>query len=189
MTLVSVIYHSATGTTDLLAKGIEAGAAEFAEAKRFRIVGADIVDGRFVNETVWDALDASHAIVFGSPTFMGGPSAQFKAFADATGTGDRWSEQRWRNKLAAGFTVGTSPNGDQGATVGYFSILASQHGMLWLGLDIPNGSDPLLFNRLGTQIGLTTQAIDDKLSDSDLATARHFGARIAGMAGRLAGGG
>lgn len=188
MTLVSIIYHSATGTTDLLAKAIEEGAAHHAEVKRFRITGADIFEGRFVNETVWDALDASHAIIFGSPTFMGGPSAQFKAFADATGAGDRWTEQAWRDKLAAGFTVGTSPNGDQGATVGYFSILASQHSMVWLGLDIPKGSDPLTFNRLGTQVGLTAQSIAGKLTEFDLQTARHFGARIAAMAGRLAGG-
>jgi multimeric flavodoxin WrbA len=36
------------------------------------------------NDAVLQQLDSSDAIIFGSPTFMGGPAAQFKAFADAT---------------------------------------------------------------------------------------------------------
>jgi len=37
-------------------------------------------------------------MAFGSPTYMGGPAAQFKAFADATG--DRWAARTWANKVA-----------------------------------------------------------------------------------------
>ena len=55
-------------------------------------------------------LDASDALTFGSPTYMGGPAAQFMAFADATV--ERWSEQRWRDKLAAGFTVSSALTGE-----------------------------------------------------------------------------
>jgi multimeric flavodoxin WrbA len=32
----------------------------------------------------WEKLDAADAIVFGTPTYMGGPSWQFKRFADAS---------------------------------------------------------------------------------------------------------
>ena len=39
-------------------------------------------------EQHWDRLDAADAIVFGTPTYMAGPSAQFKAFMDST-------SQRW----------------------------------------------------------------------------------------------
>jgi hypothetical protein len=103
-------------------------------------------------------VDAADGIAFGTPTYMGGPSAQFKASADATS--DRWSEQRWSNKVAAGFTTGSCANGDQGNTLTYFAVLAAQHGMVWCGLDIPGGCDPLGRNRLGSQLGLATCAIE-----------------------------
>ena len=80
-------------------------------------------------------LDASDAIIFGSPTYMGGPAAQFKALADATG--ERWYRGAWRDKLAAGFTVSSGPSGDKLSTLHYFFTLAMQHGMIWIGLPEP----------------------------------------------------
>ena len=50
---------------------------------------------------------------------MGGPAAQFKAFADATG--ERWYRGAWRDKLAAGFTVSSGPSGDKLNTLNIFS--------------------------------------------------------------------
>jgi multimeric flavodoxin WrbA len=37
-----------------------------------------------ITEADWAALDAADAIIFGSPTYMGMASWQFKKFADAT---------------------------------------------------------------------------------------------------------
>ncbi len=62
------------------------------------IEGKDIVEGRYQNEDVLAKLGAADAIVFGTPTYMAGPSAQFKAFADATGM--IWFQRGWRNKIA-----------------------------------------------------------------------------------------
>ena len=42
---------------------------------------------------------------------MGGPAAQFKAFADATA--GKWFTSAWKDKIAAGFTVSMSPSGDK----------------------------------------------------------------------------
>jgi len=50
-----------------------------------RIVGEDIENGRWKNEAIVNALNAADAIVFGTPTYMGGYSAQFKTFIDACG--------------------------------------------------------------------------------------------------------
>ena len=50
----------------------------------------------------WQYLDRADAIIFGSPTYMAGPSAAFKAFMDATS--GRYAEQAWADKLAVGFT-------------------------------------------------------------------------------------
>lgn len=118
------------------------------------------------------------------PHLYGGPAAQFKAFADATS--DRWDSQRWVDKLAAGFTVGANPNGDQLATLQYFSILAAQHGMLWIGLDIPGGFDEQGRNSLGAQLGLTTHCLSPEPSSSDIETAEYLGARLARISKRLA---
>jgi multimeric flavodoxin WrbA len=120
--------------------------------------------------------DAADGLALGSPTLMGGPAAQFKAFADATS--DRWSRQQWASKVATGFTTGSCANGDQAHTLTYFTVLAAQHGMLWCSLDIPGG-DQRGLNRLGSQVGLVSQAIDGILPESDLETARLLGRRLA----------
>jgi len=179
---VAVIFFSATGTTAKLAEAVHAGAAEIAQTVSCRIEAADMTGGRFVNEEVLKLADGADALAFGSPTYMGGPAAQFKAFADATS--ERWTTQRWADKFAAGFTTGSCANGDQGHTLTYFTILAAQHGMLWCGLDIPGGADPQGRNRLGSQSGLATHVVDGALDASDLATARYLGRRLARVAAR-----
>lgn len=185
MPRVAVVFFSATGTTAQLAAAVCSGAAEFAESVPHQIHGHEIIEGRFRNEAMLQSLDDSDAIVFGSPTYMGGPAAQFKAFADASS--DRWSEGRWRHKVAAGFTTGTCANGDQGNTLAYFSILAAQQGMIWCNLDIPCGHDAQGRNRLGTQLGVVSQTIDDELLTSDLLTATHLGRQVAILVNRLNG--
>ena len=174
---VAIIYFSGSGTTATLAQAIGAGASEIAEVDLRRISGEHIIAGRFSNSNILETVDAANGIVFGSPTYMGGPAAEFKAFADATS--DRWTEQRWAGKMAAGFTTGACANGDQGHTLTYFSILAAQHGMLWCGLDIACGYDASGRNRLGGQLGLVSQADGDEVAASDIATAHYLGRRLA----------
>jgi len=174
---VVIVFFSATGTTARLAEVVQAGAAEIADAALCRIEPADIVGGRFVNEGLLRLADAADALAFGSPTYMGGPAAQFKAFADATS--DRWAARAWANKVAGGFTTGSCANGDQSHTLAYFAVLAAQHGMLWCSLDVLGGLDPAGRNRLGSSVGVATQAVDGALEVSDLATAHHLGRRLA----------
>jgi len=181
---IAIIYFSATGTTAALADAINAGAAESATVVVYCIAAADIVGGRFQNEEVLKLADTADGLAFGSPTYMGGPAAQFKAFADATS--DRWGKQRWANKVATGFTTGSCANGDQGHTLAYFTILAAQHGMLWCSLGIPGGYDPFGRNRLGSHLGLATHAVDGALDTADLATAHHLGRRLARAASEVA---
>lgn len=84
-----------------------------------------------VEESGWDKLDRSDAIVFGSPTYMGMTSWQFKKFADASSK--CWFSQAWKNKIAAGFTNSASINGDKHSTLHYSITLAMQHSMIWAG--------------------------------------------------------
>ena len=176
MTSVAVVYFSQEGATHALAESLCHGIRENGvDVSAHRIIADDLVGGRFVTTAVLDVVDSCDAVVFGSPTYMGGPAAQFKAFADASS--DRWEAQRWRNKIAAGFTCGTSPNGDQVATLQYFGLLAAQHGMLWLGLDLVD-SDHEPVNRLGTQLGASAMT-EAGVEAPDLLTARYLGRRVA----------
>jgi len=157
MTTVSIIYFSGTGHTAKLAEAVNQGAASVAGVKTnlIAISGEDILKGRYQNDTVFAQLDASDAIIFGSPTYMGGPAGQFKTFADATGA--KWFTSAWRDKLAAGFTVSGSPSGDKFSTLQYFFTLAMQHGMIWVGLgEMPAQANGI--NRLGSFGGAMAQA-------------------------------
>ncbi|MDX3775645.1 flavodoxin family protein [Chromatiaceae bacterium AAb-1] len=182
MVKVAVIFHSATGTTKQLAEAIAAGASSVpgVEAIKAEILGSDIIEGRFKNLALLEQLKDVDAMVFGSPTFMGCVSAQFKAFADATG--DLWAEKLWADKVAAGFTIGSNLSGDQLNTIQYMQIFANQHGMLWASLDIPGNWDPENRNRLGAQSGLIAHSKDGVLNETDLITANYLGQRIAHVA-------
>jgi multimeric flavodoxin WrbA len=150
-----------------------------------RIEGRDIVEGRYRNADALDALTKADALLFGSPTFMGCVSAQFKAFADASS--ELWFQRRWAGKIAAGLTVGNNPSGDQLSTIQYLGTLANQHGMLWIGLDLPGGFDPQGRNRMGAQSGLIAHAPGGIVDARDVETARYLGARVADYAARLTG--
>lgn len=184
---VAVVYHSVTGTTAQLAEAVLQGAAEIdgIRAVAVRIDGADIEQGRYRNSDALNAMHEADAVIFGSPTFMGCVSAQFKAFADATS--DFWFQRRWAGKLAAGFTVGNNPSGDQLSTIQYFGVLANQHGMLWVGVDLPGGFDPHGRNRMGAQSGLIAHAPDGIVDRADIATGHYLGSRVATYALRLMG--
>jgi multimeric flavodoxin WrbA len=71
-----VIYHSGYGHTQRVAQFV-------AEGANAELIAID-ADGN-ITDADWSALDAADAIIFGSPTYMGMASWQFKKFADASG--------------------------------------------------------------------------------------------------------
>lgn len=180
MPTLSVIYFTASGHTAKLAEAVVKGAASITgiETNLIAINDEDIVKGRYKNENVMSVLDASDAVIFGSPTFMGGPAAQFKAFADASG--ERWYAQKWRDKIAAGFTVSGALNGDKFSTLQYLHTFAMQHGMIWVGLgELP--AQPSGVNRLGSWGGAMAVAgfNDPAPNPDDLLTGEVLGKRVA----------
>lgn len=185
MNTVSIVYFSGSGHTAKLAEAVAHGVDSVSGVKANLIAlrGDDIVKGRYQNAEVIAQLDASDAIIFGSPTYMSGPAAQFKAFADATvGT---WVQQKWRDKLAAGFTISGAPSGDKFSTLQYFQAFAMEHGMLWVGTgELP--MQPNGVNRLGSWIGVMAQARPDEATDvapnaEDKHTGELLGRRVAGL--------
>jgi NAD(P)H dehydrogenase (quinone) len=188
MTTVSIIYFSGSGHTTKLAEAVAKGAAsvEGFKTNLIAINVDDLAKGRYQNDGVLAQLDASDAIIFGSPTYMGGPAAQFKTFADATGP--KWYMGAWRDKVASGFTVSNSPSGDKFSTLQYFFTLAMQHGMIWVGLGEmpmqPNG-----VNRVGSFSGAMAlagqESPDIAPSEGDKLTGEILGRRVAGFALKL----
>jgi multimeric flavodoxin WrbA len=145
-----------------------------------------------VPKSGWETLNAADAIIFGSPTYMGSPSWQFKKFADATSKA--WFEAKWRDKIFGGFTNSASMNGDKLNTLEYFVLLSCQHSGLWGSMAIKPANHKASkrddLNRMGSYVGPMAQsdadAAPDEMSAGDLETARLYGARVAEIAGRFA---
>lgn len=184
MSKVAIVYHSGFGHTQALAEAVASGARGVAGTSVSLIPVAE-VEGRAAE------LDAADAIVFGSPTYMGGLSAEFARFKDWTSS--RWMQGAWRNKLAAGFTVSASWNGDKHNTLYQLLTLAVQHGMIWIGLGLPPGNNSSTgsiadLNRLGASIGAMGQANADQgvegIAASDFKTFEALGRRVAEATGR-----
>ena len=182
---VTIVFHSGYGHTRVQAEAVRDGAAQVPDTT-VHLVAVDEI------EQHWDRLDAADAIVFGTPTYMAGPSAQFKAFMDSTS--QRWSQQAWKDKLAAGFTNSAGINGDKLNTLASLSLFAMQHGMVWVGLGLLPGNttadgSPEDLNRLAGFIGAMSQSNADVGPDvapagSDLRTAAALGRRVAEAAAR-----
>lgn len=182
-TALLILAHSAGGTVQALAQALQQGFEAEAGAARAGLMpidarSFDAQSGRFRDEALMRAADAADILVFAAPTYMGGPSAQFKAFADASS--ERWSERRWLGKLAAGITAGGSPNGEQSLTLQYFQALAAQHGMAWVAPALVRAEGGLGPNRLGSGLGLAAMRdADGHLPACELDTTRAYGAWLA----------
>jgi NAD(P)H dehydrogenase (quinone) len=160
---VAVAYHSGFGHTAVL---------------------ADAVDR--ISDEVWDILDGSDGIVFGTATYMGNVSAGFQTFAEQTGR--RCMNGTWRDKVAAGFTNSGAKSGDKLNTLVSLSVFAVQHHMHWVNLGLGPGWNSSTgtendLNRLGFWLGAGAQtdvdANPDRVHPSDVQTCRHLGRRVA----------
>src|SRR5258705_429152 len=76
--LVAIAFHSGYGHTAVLAEGVRRGAEK---------AGAEVahIPVDTITEEDWQRLDAADAVIFGSPTSMGGASAAFHATAEHLG--------------------------------------------------------------------------------------------------------
>ncbi|MFB6635776.1 flavodoxin family protein [Streptomyces chartreusis] len=176
--VVSIAYHSGFGHTAVIAEAVRTGALE--AGAKVHLIKVDEI-----TEEQWAILDASDAIVFGSPTYMGTASGAFHVFAEATSK--RWAERAWTDKLAAGFTNSASKSGDKLHTLQFFQILAAQLGMHWVNLGLLPGWNSSAgsehdINRLGFFAGAAAQTNADQGPDAvhkaDVATAEHLGRRV-----------
>ena len=184
MRTIAVVYHSGFGHTHALAEAVAKGAESVPGTKVNRVPVGEV-------EARQDELDGADAIIFGSPTYMGGVSADFAKFKDWTSK--KWMARAWQDKLAAGFTVSASWGGDKQNTLYQLFTLAQQHGMVWVGLGLAPGNNHSKgstddLNRTGASIGLMAQAHGDQgiegIGASEFRTAEQLGKRVAEAAQR-----
>lgn len=190
MISIVVAYHSASGRTRTLAEAVARGAARTTKEAAGPTITTHVISVEDAQRSQ-AVLATADAIVFGSPTYMGSASAQFKAFMDSTSA--IWALQGWRDKLAAGFTHSAALSGDKLGTLTQLAIFAAQHGMIWVGLGLPptylTTADPEDdMNRLGSHLGAMAQSRPGggTLPPGDVKTAEHLGRRVAEAALRWA---
>lgn len=177
MLKVVLPYYSGAGHTKILAEFVMQG------LEMVNGVSSELMNVEDLNQPNWKKLHEANAIIFGSPTYMGNVSGVFKSFMDETG--DFWLEQRWNNKIAAGFTVGTNASGDKLNSLVQMSIFAAQHGMIWVGqnhLGSTCTGEGQGINSDGAWLGLMATSDSDKsmlISKHDAQTAMIFGERVA----------
>lgn len=178
MAKIEIVYFSGFGHTTKQAEAIAQGAGR--DARLWQVPQDGIMP-----QDAWTALDAADAIIFGSPTYMGGPAWQFKRFADESSK--RWMSQDWADKLMGGFTNSASTNGDKGTTMLFLATLAAQHSGLWVSLgQMPANtmdSTPEHSNWGGGSMGPLATSPSDSTQDQgprvgDLDSARQYGARF-----------
>ena len=176
---ITIVYHSGFGHTKQVAMLLAETMRQRSNAVSVKLLNVlEAIDNP-------DILHASDTIVFGTPTYFGNVSAEFKKFMESTG--GFWFKQAWKDKLAAGFTNSSSTNGDKLATLNALSLFAAQHSMIW----VSQGILPRYIcdqqtdgqNRLASYLGLMTQS-DNNLTDvkamhsGDILTAEMFAQRI-----------
>ena len=179
---IAIVYHSGYGHTQRMAQAVAEGAGA-------QLIAID-AEGN-LPEGGWEQLSAADAIIFGSPTYMGSVSWQFKKFADASSK--PWFGQAWKDKLFAGFTNSATMNGDKHSTLHYMITLAMQHSGLWVGTGLmPSNSKAAQrndINYVGSFAGAMAQSPSDssptEMPQGDLETGKLFGKRVADVAARM----
>jgi multimeric flavodoxin WrbA len=189
MTSLAIVFYSGYGHTARQAEAVRAGAAAVGgtEVTVFQIdAHGELPAGAF------ESLGRADAIVYGSPTYMGGPAWQFKKFADASSKA--WFAQAWKDKIAAGFTNSASVNGDKFSTIEYFWTLSQQYGQIWVGTGLlPSNTKAHSPDDVNWSAGFggamaispSDASPDEAPRAGDLETARRFGQRIAEVTARF----
>jgi NAD(P)H dehydrogenase (quinone) len=193
---LAVIYYSATGTTYRLARGIEEGAKEAGAEVRFRKVhelapeqainsnkgwAAHHLETQEVEEATLDDLIWADAIIFGTPTRYGLPTAQLKQFID--GTGGLWAKGLLVNKVASSFTsTGTSHGGHESTIIALNNTFYH-----WGAIIVPLGyADPVQF-QVGNPYGVSFTSNNGELKPDEvtMTAARFQGRRVVEVAAQF----
>ena len=174
---VTIVYYSATGTTYELAKAVEAGAKEAGAETRLLKVrelapeeaiksnegwSKHLLETQDVPEATNDDLEWADAIILGTPTRYGLPTAQLKQFID--GTGPLWGQGKLVNKIASSFTSAATAHGGHETTLTALNNTFYHWGSIIVG---PGYADPIQFQS-GNPYGTSFQSNNGELSPDEV---------------------
>lgn len=187
---VAIIYYSATGTTYELAKAVQAGADEAgAETKLLKVreLAPDeaiksnqgwadhFAATQHVAEAQTSDLEWADAIIFGTPTRYGLPTAQIKQFIDTTG--GLWAQGKLANKICSSFASAATLHGGHETTINNLNTTFYH----WGGIIVsPGYVDPIQF-QMGNPYGVSFTSNNGQLDPDEtaLSAARFQGRRVA----------
>jgi NAD(P)H dehydrogenase (quinone) len=190
---VAIIYYSATGTTYRLARAVEEGASQAGADVRLRKVrelapeeaiasnqgwASHRLESQHVVEATLDDLAWADALIFGTPTRYGLPTAQLKQFLDTTGP--LWVKGALVNKICSAFTSSGTAHGGQETTIVNVNTTFYHWGAIIVG---PGYADPVQF-KAGNPYGASFTSNNGALKPDEtaLASARFQGRRVAELA-------
>jgi NAD(P)H dehydrogenase (quinone) len=177
-----------------LARAIEEGAKEAGAEVRLRKVHELAPEEAIKSNEGWSAhsketqdieeasnadLEWADAIIFGTPTRYGLPTAQLKQFLDTTGP--LWAEGKLADKVVSGFTSASNAHGGQESTLLSLYNVFAHWGAI---LVTPGYTDPVLFEAGGNPYGASST---EEPTEQELAAARYLGRRVAEKAALLTG--
>ncbi|CAD7046937.1 NAD(P)H:quinone oxidoreductase type IV [Pseudorhizobium endolithicum] len=199
MAKVLVLYYSAYGHIETMAKAVAEGA---------RSVGAEVVIKRVPELVPEEVAKASHykldqeapvatvaelaeydAIIVGAGTRFGTVASQMRNFWDQTG--GLWAEGKLVGKLGSAFTSTATQHGGQESTILSFIPTFLHHGMAVAGLPYAfQGQSGVEEVKGGSPYGASTITDGDgsrQPSAVELDGARYQGSFVAKLAAKLAG--
>jgi len=187
---VAIIYYSATSTTYQLALAVAEGARQTGAEVRFRKVQELAPEEAIASNAAWAAhrlesqdvevasnadLEWADAVIFGTPTRYGLPTAQIQQFLDVTGK--LWANGAFVNKICSSFTSTGTSHGGHETTIVNLNTTFYHWGAIIVG---PGYADPIQFqsgNPYGTSFTSNNGAL--KPDEVALAAARFQGRRVA----------
>lgn len=193
---VAIIYYSQTGTTFELAKAVEEGAKNAGAETRLLKVKETAPDEVWMGNENWKKhrdetdhikeatnadLEWADAVIFGTPTRYGLPSAQLKNFMDQTG--GLWAKGALVNKIGSSFTTTATAHGGQEQTILAINTVFYHYGMIIVS---PGYTDPSQFQS-GNPYGASFTSNNGQ-SDPDeiaLTAGRLQGRRVAEVTARF----
>ena len=198
MSKIAIIYYSATGTTYKLAKAIEEGARQArAEVRVLKVKelapqetiasnegwSAHRLETMAVAEATLADLEWADAIIFGTPTRYGLPSAQLKQFIDTTGP--LWGAGKLINKIGSSFTSVATQHGGHESTILALNNIYYSWGCLIVS---PGYGDPIQF-QAGNPYGASFTSQNGIILPDEQALdgARFQGKRVAEVTAKFVG--
>lgn len=200
MTKILVLYYSAYGHVETLARAVAEGARTVpgttATVKRVpELVPVEVArkSGMKLDQEAPVAEPSELAdydgIIFGTPTRFGNMCAQMRNFLDQTG--GLWAKGALIGKVGSVFTSSATQHGGQESTLLSFHTTLLHHGMVIVGVPYSCAEQSAIDQITGGSpygASTITGAKNERpVSANDLAIAQFQGGHVAALAGKLAG--